>query len=260
MAEVRVRQVSHQFSSRGLRSISALENINLHVGNGRFFVVIGQSGCGKTTLLKLIAGFLTPSQGSVTIDGRPILGPAAERGVVFQGDALYPWLSVRDNVAFAQRLRNVPLKVRRDSAERFIELVGLSGFADHRIWQISGGMRQRVGLARALNANPDVLLLDEPFGALDALTRDEMQELVLDIWGQTKKTIFLITHSIEEAVFLATDLVVMSPRPGRIRQAYQLGFGRRYLEGEASGTLKGSQEFAAIRQKVTNLLFERPQI
>jgi taurine transport system ATP-binding protein len=259
MAEVWVRQVSHQFSEAGSRPIKVLDDVNLHIGDKRIVVVIGRSGCGKTTLLKLIAGFIAPTQGTITIDDRPIRGPAADRGVVFQGDALYPWLTVRDNVAFSQKLRNVPKKIRRESADYFLDLVGLSGFADHRIWQISGGMRQRVGLARSLNANPEVLLMDEPFGALDALTREEMQELILKIWRQTKKTIFLITHGIEEAVFLATDLVVMSPRPGRIKQFYHLGFGHRFIDRENARTLKASREFVTTREEIATALFERPQ-
>ena len=233
-----------------------LRGISLELGDGRFSVVIGESGCGKTTLLNLIAGFVAPTSGTLEIDGRRITGPGAERGVVFQDDALLPWQSVLENVAFGLRLAGLPKRQRETRAREYLRLTGLEDCADYPIWQISGGMRQRVGLARALAVDPRFLLLDEPLGALDALTRERMQEHLLRIWHASGKGFFMITHSVEEALFLATDLVLLRARPGRIDSIRQLDFGARFVAGEAARSIKSDPRFVALRAEILGDLME----
>lgn len=232
-----------------------LENISFDVGPEELCVAVGPSGSGKTTLLNLIAGFMAPSAGDIRLDGAPIAGPSAERGVVFQDDVLLPWQNVLENVAFGLKLAGVARRVRENSARELLSLVGLAGFEARQIWQLSGGQKQRVGIARALAAKPRVLLLDEPFGALDAFTREQMQELLLNVWLQTRTPIFLITHDIEEAVFLATELVLLSPNPGRIIDRLTLDFSRRYAAGESARALKSCREFIEHRERILARIF-----
>ena len=256
MKSLDVRDVVVRYSGvSGLGDVVALDHVSLTIEPGSFVVALGSSGCGKTTLLNLMAGFLKPTSGSVSFDGRTIEGPSSERGVVFQHGALMPWLNVIDNVAFGLRLRGVSRKDRHDRARAMLRLVHLEGVEDRRIWELSGGMRQRVGVARALTADPDVLLMDEPLGALDALTREQMQELILDVWARTGKSVFFITHGIDEAVFLASKLLVMSPRPGRVVASLDLDFGRQFAAGAKSGDVKSQPEFVATRERVKELIF-----
>jgi taurine transport system ATP-binding protein len=259
MAVLDIKNVVVRYDSSA-GDVTALDRVSVAIEPGSFVVALGASGCGKTTLLNLMAGFLNPTSGSVTLGGRAIDGPGAERGVVFQHGALLPWLNVIDNVAFGLRLKGVPIAERHERARAMLRLVGLDGLENRRIWQLSGGMRQRVGVARALTADPEVLLMDEPLGALDALTREQMQELILDIWARTNKSVFFITHGIDEAVFMASKLVVMSPRPGRVVASIDLDFGRQFAAGAKAGEIKARSDFVAMRERVRELVFSSGEL
>jgi NitT/TauT family transport system ATP-binding protein len=201
------------------------------IKSGEFVCLLGASGCGKSTILNLVAGFDQADRGEVLLDGRPIHAPGPERGMVFQQPTLFPWLSVRDNVTFGPRMSGQTAQQYLPDAERYLRLVGLQDFAEHFPWQLSGGMRQRAALARAWLPNPEILLMDEPFGALDAQTRLAMQELLTTIWQTIRTTILFVTHDIDEALFLADRVLIMSARPGRIREELQVPFERpRSLE------------------------------
>lgn len=254
MASLALRSISVEF---GAAPTPAIQSVSLEIASGDFVVVLGPSGCGKTTLLNVAAGFQTPTRGSVLVNGVAMVGPSRERGVVFQKDALYPWLSARDNVAFPLKLRRVPARDRDALAEEALASVGLAGFGDYRTWQLSGGMRQRIGIARALVADPQFLLMDEPFGALDSLTREKMHELLLHVWRRSGKGILLITHSVEEAVFLATRLVVMRSRPGRIESETDLDYGRRAASGASPRAIKADRQFVFDRERMLDRVLEQ---
>jgi NitT/TauT family transport system ATP-binding protein len=226
-AQLVVRGLVKRFPVRGQeREILALDGIDLTLRTGEFVLLLGPSGCGKSTLLNVIAGFLQPSAGQAIHGGEPIRGPDRRRTVVFQDYALFPWMTVQHNVEFGLKSQGMPHKVRREIARRYIDLVRLSGFEDRYPHEISGGMKQRAAIARALAPNPDILLMDEPFGALDAQTRVLLQEEVARISAETNKTVLFVTHSIEEAVFLGDRIVVMSARPGRVRAVYDVRLER----------------------------------
>ncbi|WP_350447254.1 taurine ABC transporter ATP-binding subunit [Pseudomonas solani] len=256
MALLQLERISAQYPGT---AEPVLTDISLSLGPQQLLAALGPSGSGKTTLLNLIAGFVPPSDGQISLDGKPVQGPSAERGVVFQDDALLPWQNVLGNVAFGLELAGVPRAQREAKAREMLALVDLAGFDKRQIWELSGGQRQRVGIARALAADPRVLLMDEPFGALDAFTREQMQELLLQVWQRAAKPVFLITHDIEEAVFLATDLILLSPNPGRISERLSLDFGRRYAAGESARTIKSDRRFIETREHVLAQVFAERQ-
>ncbi|WP_377296279.1 taurine ABC transporter ATP-binding protein [Rhizobium sp. SGZ-381] len=251
---LRISNASVFFEGRQRKEIHALDRVSLDISEGDFVVALGASGCGKSTLLNAIAGFLPLTEGSITLNGRPVGGPGADRGVVFQKDTLLPWSTVIDNVALGLKFAGVSRKERHEKAAELLGLVGLADFARSFPHELSGGMRQRVGIARALATEPDILLMDEPFGALDSLTREQMQELLISVWHRTGKRIFFITHSIEEALFLGTKVIVMSPRPGRVVARYDLDFVRRFIETQYVRSIHLSPEFANLREEIRDIL------
>jgi NitT/TauT family transport system ATP-binding protein len=232
----------------------ALDAVDLEVRAGEFLAVVGPSGCGKSTLLDILSGLAAPSAGEVLIDGQPVRGPALNRGIVLQGYALFPWRTTRANVEFGLEVKKVPKAERRTISDRFIRLVGLEGFEDRLPHELSGGMKQRVALARALAYDPDILLMDEPFAAVDAQTRESLQDELLRIWEETKKTVIFVTHSIEEAVFLADRIVVLTANPGRVRAIVDVGIPRPRNEAG----LRSSEAFGALRHEVWKLLQSGP--
>ncbi|HIF5903446.1 taurine ABC transporter ATP-binding subunit [Klebsiella sp. JB_Kp046] len=248
-------QISHLSTDYGGKP--ALADINLTLESGELLVVLGPSGCGKTTLLNLIAGFVPYQHGSITLEGQRVTGPGAERGVVFQNEGLLPWRNVQDNVALGLQLAGVDKAQRRQAAAQMLKKVGLEGAEKRFIWQLSGGQRQRVGIARALAANPQLLLLDEPFGALDAFTREQMQTLLLKLWHETGKQVLLITHDIEEAIFMATELVLLSPGPGRVVERLRLDFSRRFVAGESCRSIKSDPRFIEQREYILSRVFDQ---
>lgn len=238
------------FKGSGATPIHALDRISLSIEPGEIVVALGASGCGKSTLLNAIAGFLPLSEGTMTLNGHPIVTPGAERGVVFQSDALLPWKSVMDNVTLGLAFAGTSNAERLERGKALLALVGLSDFAKSPPYALSGGQRQRVGIARALAPDPAILLMDEPFGALDSFTRMTMHELLISLWAKTGKTIFLITHSIEEALLLGTKILVMSPRPGRIIARYDTCFVKRLANGDNFEAVESDRAFIHLRHEI----------
>ena len=236
-------------------TVHALKDVSFTLKKGELLTVLGPSGCGKTTLLNIIAGFLNPTSGSISLDEKEINGPGVERGMVFQQGALFEWLTVSQNVDFGLRMRKENPQKAKKLVDEWLEIVGLQGFGDTPTYQLSGGMQQRVALARCLINDPDLILMDEPLGALDALTREKMQSLVLKIWKETGKTIVLITHSVEEALLLGERLFVMAPRPGRIHKEYTLPFASMGLEKDLR-SIKNNKKFVTTREEILTMIWD----
>src|SRR5471030_2520522 len=225
-AQIVVDSVSHMYRPPRGREVLALDEVSLEVANREFVALLGPSGCGKSTLLYLIGGFLPVERGAIVVDGDPVAGPGPDRGIVFQHFALFPWKTVRGNILYGLERQGMPKDEREKRAQDFIDLVGLHGFEDSYPSQLSGGMRQRTAIARTLAFDPKILLMDEPFGALDAQTRGLMQSELLRIWQRTPKTVIFVTHDVQEAVYLAERVAVMSARPGHIKEIVEASFDK----------------------------------
>jgi len=249
-AKLEVRGLSKSFPIQG-GSMTVLEDINFQILEREFVCLVGSSGCGKSTLLNIVAGLTNASSGRVLVDGREVTGPGSDRGMVFQNYTLYPWLTVSQNIAFGLQLRKMPASEQRDRVNYYLNVVGLSQFAKAYPKQLSGGMKQRVAIARALANEPAVLLMDEPFGALDAQTKEKMQQFLLELWEQTHMTVLMITHDVEEAIFLSQRVYVMSTHPGRIKLEVKVDLPEhRDLEMKLSG------EFVEIKRQILHSLRE----
>jgi ABC-type nitrate/sulfonate/bicarbonate transport system ATPase subunit len=240
--------LSKNFKNQG-KSLVVLQDVNLQLYESEFVCIVGSSGCGKTTLLKIIAGLALPSSGEIRVDNEVVPGPGSDRGMVFQSYTLYPWLTVEDNVGFGLSLQKISKRERKQRSRYFLEMVGLTQFAQARPKHLSGGMKQRVAIARALANEPEVLLLDEPFGALDAQTKEQMQQFLLKLWQQTQTTILMITHDIEEAVFLSQRVHVMSSHPGQLKSEIPV-----MLPQQRDLELKLDSEFIEVKRKVMHAL------
>lgn len=255
MSGLSIENLSMRFDLPNGTSVQALQDVSLQLAEGELLSVLGPSGCGKTTLLNIAAGFLAPTSGVIRLNGHEVHGPDAERGMVFQKGALFEWMSVRENVSFGPRMAGQREAQYGAEVDHLLEIVGLRDFKEKAIYELSGGMQQRVALARCLANHPDVILMDEPLGALDALTREKMQSLVLKLWKETGKTIILITHSVEEALLLGERLVVMAPRPGRIHREYRLPFADLGV-GQDLREVKKHPEFAEKREEILSMIWD----
>ena len=255
MSGLLIDNISMRFDLPNGGSVQALKNVTLDIKSGELLSVLGPSGCGKTTLLNIVAGFLAPTEGQVVVNDNAIEGPGPERGMVFQQGALFEWMTVRENVSFGPDMKKMPRQDSMKIVDRLLEVVGLQDFKDKAVYELSGGMQQRVALARCLANEPDVILMDEPLGALDALTREKMQSLVLDLWKETGKTIILITHSVEEALLLGERLLVMAPRPGRIHKEYRLPFAEMGV-GADLRAVKKHPDYAKTREEILAMIWE----
>ena len=251
-ARISFDRVSVEFDTAS-GPLKVVEDVSYTIANGEFVSIIGPSGCGKTTMMNIVAGFMQPTSGSVLLDGKPIAGPGPERGVIFQEYGVFPWLSVEDNIAFGLKLaaNRVPQAEAREICQRYMRLMGLADFAKAYPKTLSGGMRQRLALARAYAVKPQFLLMDEPFGALDAQTRSNMQDLLLEVLAAEGKTVMLITHSVEEAIYLSSKIIVVTARPSRIREVIDVPFP--YPRNE---TLHESREFGEMRSHIRDLVMQ----
>ena len=251
--KLQVQSLSKIYEDKG-REVVALKDVNLEVKESEFVMIVGPSGCGKTSLINIIGGLDEASSGEVLLDGKAVSGPGADRGMVFQGYSLFPWLSVQKNVEFGLKMKKIPAAERAEHARKYIRLVGLEGFEEALPRQLSGGMKQRVAIARTLANEPEVLLMDEPFGALDAQTRVVMQELLADISRRTGTTILFITHDIDEAVLLGDRIYVMSRRPGTVRDAITVD-----IPGERNHNSLVLPEFLETKKKIMDMLWQESQ-
>lgn len=256
--KIRIEKLTKQFELRDQGNkkekniFTAIKDIDFTIREGEFITIVGPSGCGKSTLLELLAGLMLPTTGRILIDGREITGPGLDRGIVFQQYALFPWKTARGNIEFGLEAKGVPKSERKKQADYYLQLVGLKHFSEHYPHELSGGMKQRIAIARSLAYNPDVLLMDEPFAALDAQTRESLQTELLRIWEKTKKTIIFITHSIEEAVYLAERVVVLTPNPGCVKGIVNIPLKNRLQDAD----IKSNPAFVKARSEIWNLLHE----
>lgn len=246
--KISIKEISKVYDVKNQEFI-AMQGISLDIMENEFISVVGPSGCGKSTLLRMIAGLDMPTAGKIWVDGKEVQGPGADRGMVFQSYTLFPWLTVADNIAFGLKLKKMPAAGCKELVEKYLELIGLTGFAHCYPKELSGGMKQRVAIARALANSPEVLLMDEPFGALDPQTKAAMQEMLLNIWRHEKATIVFITHDIEEAIFLSRRVYVMEGRPGRIQAEFKVP-----LPDQRTGDIKDTESFIKLRKKIVALL------
>lgn len=253
MAFLSVKDLNKKFSKEGAKPLTALDSINLDIEKEEFISLVGPSGCGKTTLLRIIAGLEEPTSGEILLEGNEIRGPDPERGMVFQEYSLFPWLNIIDNIAFGLEMKGIGKEERRERAAGYIDIVNLKGFENSYPHELSGGMRQRVAIARALANAPKLLLMDEPFGALDAQTRNRMQNELLDIHEKTRKTVIFVTHSVDEAVYLSDRVVVLSTRPGRIREIIEIDLP------EGKKRERTDPEFIRLRKYILSLISDNPQ-
>ena len=255
MSDLISQNLSMTFNTPLGGEVNALKDITFNLKEGEIMAVLGPSGCGKTTLLNIVSGFLRPTGGTIKFGNNEINGPGVDRGMIFQQGALFEWLTVARNVDFGLRMKNTSEKNVHQKVEEWLDIVGLQGFGDTPTYQLSGGMQQRVALARCLINDPELILMDEPLGALDALTREKMQSLILKIWKETGKTIMIITHSVEEALMLGERLFVMAPRPGRLHKEYSLPFAELGLNQDPR-EIKKNQEFVAKREEILAMIWD----
>jgi NitT/TauT family transport system ATP-binding protein len=253
--KIEIRGIGRSFTKkapdgRKKETFFALKDLNIKVRKGEFFSIVGPSGCGKSTLLDLLTGLARPDEGELLIDGKPITGPKLDCGIVLQGYALFPWRTARKNIEFGLQMKGIPRKQRREISDRYIKLVELEGFENHYPSELSGGMQQRVAIARVLAYDPEVLLMDEPFAAVDAQTRETMQDELLSIWAKTGKTIVFVTHSIEEAVGLSDRIAVLSRSPGTVREVVDV----RLPRPRAIGDVRNTPDFRMISSHIWELL------
>lgn len=253
-AMIRFENLRQEFTLTGT-TFTALDGVNLDIADGEFVTVVGPSGCGKSTMLNAAAGLLQPTGGQVLVDDRPVQGPSPRTGVIFQQYALFPWLTVRKNVEFGLELKKVPARERTAIVDHYLELVGLTRFAEALPKELSGGMKQRCAIARAYAVNPEILLMDEPFGALDALTRVHMQEQLLETWSKERRTVMFVTHDVDESVFLASRVIVMAARPGRIYKEIKVD-----LPYPRTEEMRLSDEFAKLRSEVWAAVYHQPGV
>ena len=251
--KLEVRDLFKSYGVKGNQKLMVLQDINFKIYPREFVCLVGSSGCGKSTLLNIVAGLIKPTVGEVLVDGRVVTGPGSDRGMVFQGYTLYPWLTVAQNIAFGLQLRRLPKSEQRERVAYFLNVVGLTQFANSHPKQLSGGMKQRVSIARALANEPAVLLMDEPFGALDAQTKEQMQQFLMELWEQTHTTVLMITHDVEEAIFLSQRIYVMGSRPGQLKLEVPIALPEhRDLE------MKLSSKFIGIKRDIIHALRDEP--
>ncbi|SEU10169.1 ABC transporter ATP-binding protein [Paracoccus homiensis] len=249
MPEINIENLTHTFGKGQPNELTVLDNINLTFESGSFNAIVGTSGCGKSTLLKMMAGLFTPSDGSMKLDDKVIQGTDRRRGMVFQQDAVFPWMTVAKNISYGPRLRGASAAQQREIEAKWTQAVGLKGFEDRWPRELSGGMRKRVDIGRVYANDPDVLLMDEPFGALDAQTKERMQSDLLDTWSQSRKTVVFVTHDLEEAIFLADKIVVMSARPGRVHHIETVSLPRPRTDA-----MRLTDEFIQIKRRLWEML------